>query len=298
MRGSDVAELVLLAALWGASFLFTRMGAGEFGPAALVFLRVAGALLLLAPLALARGHGPAMRGHWRPIAVVGLLNSALPFALFATAALVLNAGLSAIFNGTAPLWVASIAWLAFGEKPLGWRLAGLLLGFAGVAGLGWSNASFKPGEHGISPALGIAVCVGATVCYGIAAHYTRRRLAGVAPLAVAAGSQAAATLMLAVPALWWWPARPPTPTAWAAAAVLAFACTGLAYLLYFRLIAHAGPSNAIAVTYLIPAFGVLWGALFLHEPVTLSMVLGCSVILLGTALATGMLAPRLRGSAS
>lgn len=292
MRGSDVVELVTLAALWGASFLFTRIGAGEFGPAALVFLRVAGATLLLLPLALARGQGAALHQHWRPIAVVGFMNSALPFALFAIAALVLNAGLSAIFNGTAPLWVASIAWLTFGEKPVGWRLLGLALGFAGVAGLGGSNASFKAGEHGVSPALGIAACVGATVCYGIAAHFTRRRLAGVPPLAVAAGSQVAATLMLALPALWLWPSRSPTPAAWGAVAVLAFVCTGCAYLLYFRLIAHAGPSNAIAVTYLIPAFGVLWGTLFLHEPLTLSMVLGCGVILLGTALATGLVAPR------
>ncbi|MFO1272868.1 MAG: DMT family transporter [Rubrivivax sp.] len=294
MRPTDLAELVLLAALWGASFLFMRLGAGEFGPAALVGLRVAGASLLLLPLALSQGHGAALRRHWRPIAAVGVLNSTLPFALFAVAALVLNAGLSAIFNATAPLWAASIAWLAFGERPAGWRAVGLALGFAGVAGLGASNASFKPGEHGVSPALGIAACVSATVCYGIAAHYTRRRLAGVPPLAVAAGSQLAALAVLLLPAFWWWPAHAPSPVAWGAAAVLAFACTGLAYLLYFRLIAHVGPSNAIAVTYLIPAFGVLWGTLFLGEPVTPSMLVGCAVILLGTALATGLLAPRLK----
>jgi drug/metabolite transporter (DMT)-like permease len=128
------------------------------------------------------------------------------------------------------------------------------------------------------------------VCYGIAANYTKRRLTGVAPLAIAAGSQASAALMLAVPAVWWWPATQPSHGAWAAAAGLAVLCTGAAYLLYFRLIAHVGPANAIAVTFLIPAFAVLWGWLFLAEGITLAMVLGCGVILLGIGLATGMFA--------
>jgi drug/metabolite transporter (DMT)-like permease len=128
----------------------------------------------------------------------------------------------------------------------------------------------------------------------VAANYTTRRLGGVAPLAVAAGSQIAAALCLAVPAALWWPATAPSRTEWAAMAMLAFACTGIAYLMYFRLIAHIGPANAIAVTYLVPLFAMLWGGWFLGEAVTAPMLAGGSVILLGTGLATGMVRGRKR----
>lgn len=292
MRRRDLADLLMLAALWGASFLFMRLGAVDFGPAPLVFLRVAGAAALLLPLAAARGHGAALRRHWRAIALVGLVNSAMPFLLYMVAALALDAGLSAIFNATSPLWAAVVAWVWLGERPGGLRSLGLAIGFAGVAGLGLHNASFKAGDHGVSPALGVAACLAATLCYGIGANLAKRFLVGVPPLATAAGSQLAAAAATLMPALWWWPAAMPAPAAWAGVAVLAFACTGIAYLLYFRLIANAGPANAISVTFLVPVFGVLWGAVFLAEPLTISKGLGCAVILFGTALATGLLRAR------
>lgn len=292
MRRNDVAELVALASIWGASFLFMRIGAAEFGPAALVFLRVAGASLLLLPLMAWRGEGPAMRRHWRAIAVVGLVNSALPFAFYMVASLALGAGLLGIFNATSPLWAAAIAWAWLGQRPAPLRLLGLATGFAGVLGLGWANASLAPGSHGVSPALGILACMAATALYGFAANYTKTRLAGVPPMAVAAGSQLAASVAAALPALTWWPAHSPAPSAWAGAAVLAFVCTGLAYWMYFRLIANAGATNAIAVTFLVPVFALLWGAVFLGERPTAAMLGGCAVILLGTALATGLVGPR------
>ena len=288
MKPRDVAELCLLGALWGASFVFMRLGATEFGPAALVFVRVAGASLLLLPLLAWRGEVNVMRQHWRPIAFVGLINSALPFLLFMVAALVLGAGLMAVFNATAPIWGALIAWLWLGERLGPSRWLGLAIGVAGVLGLVWGKADFRPGEHGISPALGIAACVGAAVLYGLAANVSRKHLAGVAPMAVAAGSQLSAALLLLLPALWNWPAVNPTPAAWGAAATLTGACTGLAYVLYFRLIAHAGAANAISVTFLIPGFAMLWGWLFIGEQPTAAMLLGCAVILLGTALSTGL----------
>lgn len=289
MQRRDLIELVALAALWGAAFLFMRLGAAEFGPAALVFLRVAGASIVLLPLLLQRGEWGALRQHWRPIALLGLTNSALPFLCFMVAALVLNAGLSGIFNATAPLWGALIAWLWLGDRPAPTRLLGLAIGFAGVLFLGISKASLKPGEHGVSPALGIAACILATLMYGFAANYTKRRLTGVPPMALAAGSQLASAVATLPLAVWMWPKTLPGANAWAAAAVLAVACTGLAYVLYFRLIAHVGPANAIAVTFLIPAFAMLWGALFLGEQVTTTMLIGSAIILLGTALATGVL---------
>ncbi|MDE2396087.1 MAG: DMT family transporter [Burkholderiales bacterium] len=292
MRRVDIAELVALAALWGGSFLFMRICAAEFGPALLVFLRVGGASLLLMPLALAQGNGAALRRHWRAIAVVGALNTALPFLFFAISALVLNAGLSAIFNATAPLWGSLIAWLWLGDRPSQSRTLGLVIGFLGVAGLGLHSASFKAGAQGLSPALGIAACLAATFCYGYAASYTKKHLTGVAPMALAAGSQFAAALLTALPALWLHPATLPGAGPWAAVAGLAFGCTALAYVMYFRLIAHAGPTNAISVTFLVPLFGVLWGALFLGEKLSGATLAGCAVILLGTALATGLIGPR------
>jgi drug/metabolite transporter (DMT)-like permease len=285
----DMLELIALAAIWGASFLFMRLAAPEFGPVALTALRVAGAALFLLPLLAWRGGVGTLRTHWKPIAVVGVVNSALPFTLFTVAALAINAGLSAILNSTAPLWAAAIAALWLGERLTPARLAGLGIGFAGVLFLAWDKASFEPGDHGVSAGVAIAACLVATLCYGFAANYTKRTLQGVSPLAVAAGSQAAAGVALALPAAWTWPVSLPGATAWSAVATLALLCTAVAYLMYFRLIARLGPSKAISVTFLLPLFGVLWGALFLGEAVTGVMLAGCAVILVGTALATGVL---------
>jgi drug/metabolite transporter (DMT)-like permease len=298
MRQRDVFELLLLAALWGASFLFMRMGAAEFGPVALVFLRVAGAAAMLMPVLLWRGEGAALRQHWRAIAVVGVVNSALPFVLFSVAALALTAALMSVFNATASIWGALIAWLWLGERLTPARVLGLLIGVLGVIGLSWGKADFKAGDSGISPALGIAACVLATVAYGFGSNLSRRYLVGVPPMAVAAGSQLVATLVMAVPALVFWPAQTPGPAAWGHALVLAVACTGAAYVLYFRLIAHAGASNAMAVTFLIPGSAMFWGWAVLGEVPTPAMLAGCAVILLGTALATGLLKPRSPAAAS
>ena len=285
MRPFDIAELLALAALWGASFLFTRMSAGEFGPVALVALRVGGAALFLLPLLLMRGQGAELRRHWRAIGVVGLTNSALPFLCFAYAALSITAGLSAIFNAAAPLFGALIAWLWLKDRLTPPRILGLAIGFAGVLWLAWSKASFKPGGSGWA----IGACVASTVLYGWSANYAKQRLAGVAPIAVAAGSQLSAALVLALPAALWWPQTAPSGTAWLTAALLAVLCTGVAYVMYFRLIANVGPANAIAVTFLVPAFAVLWGWALLDERLTAAMLIGCTVILIGTALATGLL---------
>lgn len=289
MKRRDLAELLLLGALWGASFLFMRLGALEFGPVALVFVRVAGAAALLLPLLAWQGQLGMLREHWRAIALVGLVNSALPFLCFAVAAVVLSAGLMGVFNATAPIWTALIAWAWLGERPAAARLAGLALGLAGAVGLAWSRSEVKAELGGISPAVGIAACVAATVLYGVAANYSRKRLAGVPPMVTAAGSQLAAAAALALPAWWAWPGVAPGAAAWASAAALALLCTGVAYILYFRLIAHAGATNAMTVTFLIPAFAMAWGWLVLGERPAPDMLAGAAVILLGTALTVGLL---------
>lgn len=288
MRPRDILELVVLAALWGAAFLFMRIAAPAFGPVALVFVRVAGATLLLVPMLAARGDLAALRAHWRTIAVVGVLNSALPFLCFAYAALSITAGLSAILNSATPLFAAIVAWRWLGDRMTAPRIVGLAIGFAGVLWIGWDKADFKPGGSSWA----IAACLLATLSYAVAPSLTKRQLGGVPPLAVAAGSQLAAAVLLAVPALLYWPDVTPAPHTWLAAGLLAIFATGVAYILYFRLIVNAGPTNAVAVTYLIPLFAVLWGGIFLGERVTLPIIVSCAVIFLGTALATGVLAPR------
>lgn len=292
MKTQDLAELLLLAALWGASFLFMKMGAFEFGAVALVAVRVALAAAVLLPLAAAQGLLPVLRQHWRVIGFVGVVNSALPFALFAWAVLSITAGSSSVLNATAPLWTAVVAWWWLGERPDRWRALGLALGFAGVLWLAWDKVGAKDGRDALQVGLAVAACLAATLCYGFAIHVTKKRLSGVAPLAVAAGSQTAATIALLLPAALTWPAITPGARAWWAAAALGVLCTALAYLLYFRLIAHLGPTRAITVTYLIPLFGVGWGVLFLGEAVTPGMAGAGLVILAGTALASGFLKPR------
>jgi drug/metabolite transporter (DMT)-like permease len=165
------------------------------------------------------------------------------------------------------------------------RVAGLVIGMAGVVLLAADKADFKPGGSGWA----LLAMVGATLCYGFAANFTKRHLTGVPPMVNAAGSQIVSAVALTPFALWTWPAQPPAPLAWAAAAVLGVGCTAIAYVLFFRLIERVGASRAVTVTFLVPVFGTLWGALFLGESVTGSMLLGGAVVLLGTGLSTGVI---------
>jgi len=289
MKPKDLFELLVLAAIWGASFLFMRLSVHAFGPVAMATLRVAGASLFLMPILWRRQGLQALKRDWRPLAVVGLLNSALPFALFAYAALSITAGMSSILNATTPLWGALVAWLWLSQGLSASRIVGMVLAFSGVVFLAWDHASFKPGGSGWA----IVACLAAALCYGIAGNYSRRHLNHASPLSVATGSQVAAALMLGMPAGVNWPDVPPPALAWFCAAMLALLCSGVAYLLYFRLIQRIGPSNAMAVTFLIPVFAHLWGFLFLAESLDLHALAGCIIVLAGTALAVGLVTPRL-----
>ncbi|GAB3264512.1 DMT family transporter [Chitinimonas naiadis] len=288
MRSKDFLELVVLAALWGASFLFMRVAAPAFGPVALIFVRVLLATACLLPVLLWRAEGRAMLANWLPLTVVGLLNSALPFCLFAWASLSLSAGFTAVLNATTPLWGAVVAYVWLKTSLARSRVVGLVIGFLGVLVLVSDKISFKPGGDGLA----VLAALIAPLSYGIAANYTKQKLAGVSPLLVATGSQLAASLLLLPLAILLWPAGPVPATAWGASVALAVACTAVAYFMYFRLIAHVGPSKAITVTFLIPLFAIIWGWLFLDEMLTRSMMLGGSIILLGTALAVGLWQPR------
>jgi len=289
MRRKDLVDLVLLAALWGASFLFMRIAVPAFGPLALAELRIAIAAAILVPLLAWRGGLADLMRRPGRFVLLGAMSTALPFSLFAYAALTITAGLASILNATAPLFTALVAWLWLRQRltPLQWL--GMAIGMAGVAWLSASKAQFTVGGG----ALAIGACVVAAVSYGVAANVVKRYFADVRPLAVAAGSQSGAAILLLPFAIALWPHGAISAVQWAAAIALGVLCTGLAYILYFRLIARVGPATTMTVTFLIPAFAMLWGALVLGETVTTTMLAGCAVILAGTALAAGLLrAPR------
>src|SRR6478752_6503607 len=169
MPASSIADFVLLAAIWGSSFLFMRLAVVEFGALPTAFVRVAVASLFLLPLLVWRGQLGELRKRWRGIFVVGVLNSGIPFAMFSFALLSITTGLSAILNATVPLFGALVAWLWLKDRPTGSRVLGLVVGFAGVAALAWDQATFRPDASGIAPGWAVIACLVATLCYGIAA---------------------------------------------------------------------------------------------------------------------------------
>ncbi len=282
-------DLVMLAAIWGASFLLMHISTVEFGPLPTAAVRVGIAALFLFPLVWLRGLLPELKRHWRRVFFVGLLNSGIPFACFAFALLSITTGLSAILNATVPMFGALVAWLWLKDKPDASRILGLVLGFTGVAMLAWDKASFKPDASGVAPGWAVLACLLACICYALAASYTKRYLMGIPPLVTAAGSQMGATLGLALPAAWLWPAHMPGTRAWLALLVVGVVCTGLAYILFFRLIENAGPPRALSVTFLVPVFAIFYGAVILGEVVTPWTLLCAVVIVCGTALSTGLL---------
>lgn len=291
MRRADVVSMVSVAAMWGASYLFIRVGAPEFGAAAMGGVRAAAAAVLLLPLLLWRGQLSALRKHWRAISFVGVTNAALPFLLFNFAALTIPAGLSSILSATTPLFAALIGAIWLGERLTWGRMAGLALGFGGVVLLVVGKLHFLPHQDMLRTALASLACLTATLLYGISGNFSKRYLAEAPPLAVATGSQMVAAVLLIGPALALWPAQPPSAKAWGAVLMLAALCTTFAYVLFFGLIARLGASKAMSALFMIPAFGVLWGCLFLRETFSLQMGVSCLVILAGCALTTGLLEP-------
>jgi drug/metabolite transporter (DMT)-like permease len=284
-----IPEFVLLAAIWGASFLFTRIGTVEFGVWATAGLRVLIATLFLLPILLIRGHSQSLQEHWKLVLLVGLTNSAIPFVCFSFALQSITVGLSSLLNATVPLFGAVIAWVWLSDRPSGSRMLGLAIGFLGVAMLAWDKASFKPDASGLSSGWGVLACLFACICYGISASFTKRFLGGLPSLVSSTGSQLGAALALLPLTIFYWPSQEVSMKAWGAVITLGVVCTGFAYILFFRLIERAGPAKALSVTFAIPVFAVLYGVILLGETVTPWMV-GCGlVIVLGTTLSTGLM---------
>jgi len=297
MPARALALLVTLAALWGGSFVFMRIAVSAMGPVPLTFVRVTLAALVLLSLDAARRDVPDLRTRWRGFAVIGLVNSALPFVLICFAEQTITASTAGILNATSPFFGAIAAALWLGEPLTARKSGGMALGLAGVALL----VGLQPEPLTFTTGVAVAACLAAAVCYGLAGVYARKRMQGVPSFAIACGSQLSAAIALApvLPFV----SMPGPVTSWVVFNVvaLAVASTAIAYLIYFRLIADIGPSRALTVTFLIPLFGVLWGYLFLGEAITANMLAGGALIVAGTALAltggaAGAAVPRENGS--
>ena len=284
MRRLDIAELLLLAALWGGSFLAMRIAAPILGPVWLIEFRVLLAGLALLPILVRLDLWREVQRNWVLLFTVGCINSAIPFSLLAFASVSLPAGFTSILNATTPLFgvIVASAWLQ--EKLTLTRVIGFVLGFVGVVILvGWEAITATPAFM-----MAVAAGLSAAVMYAIAAPLIRQRLTGVPSLVVATGSQLGAALFL-LPALpFTIPQQLPTTGVVVAVLALAWLSTAFAYILYFRLIQNIGSTKALTVTYLIPLFAMVSGAVVLKEAITPAMMLGCGLILLGTAIANGL----------
>jgi drug/metabolite transporter (DMT)-like permease len=288
MKPIHYASLTLLGAVWGASFLLIGVAAPAVGPPALMLQRVLIAGLLMAGVAtLSRGGGLRatlrLGQMWRAYLFIGLFNAALPFTLIAFSELRLPASLAAILNSTTPLFTALAAAAWGSERLTGRKIAGVLLGMAGVAVL----VGGAPLALDRTALLAVGASLLAALSYGVATVYAARRVTGL-PAAYASTAQLlAAAVWLAVPAALAWPDTPPPGAAVAALAALILLSTTFAYLLYFYLLRHVGPTRTASVTFLVPLFGALWSVLFLDEQFSLGMAVGLAIILVSVGLVLG-----------
>jgi drug/metabolite transporter (DMT)-like permease len=280
---ASLARLLALGAIWGGSFLFMRVAAPAIGALPTTFGRVAFAAAGLGALVLALRLPFDFRGRLRAALALGLLNSAVPFMLFAHAAKVLPAGYSAILNSTVPPMAVVIGAAFFGERTTPAKVAGVLLGLAGVFVL----TQRGPVELTAPVVLGIAACLGAAACYATAGFLARRWVMhrGVDDRLLALGSLLGATVALAPLFLWQW-AGPgidwghASPAVWLSIASLGLVCSALAFVLYFKLLADVGPMKTMTVAFLLPVFGVFWGWLLLDELLSLAHLKGGALIAL------------------
>ncbi len=286
MPRRDLLDLLLLGAIWGAAFLFIRIAVPEFGPVALVEVRVLIAASALVALVALRRQLSAFQGRWGALVLIGTINTAVPFALFAYATRTVPAGFAAVLNASVPLFGALLGRAFFSEKLGVTRATGLAIGFLGVLVLVARDLTVAGG------ALAIGAALTGSMLYALSAHLTRRLLPGVPSLTIAAGSLVASAGLLLVPSLFLWPLAMPSAAAWGSTVTLALLCTAYGYIVYFRLLERAGATSAMAVTYLIPMFGMIWGFIFLGERVTIPMLAGCMLIFAGIAVTTGLLSRR------
>jgi drug/metabolite transporter (DMT)-like permease len=277
--------LLALAAVWGASFMFIKIAVRELEPATLVCIRLGIGAIALLPVAFVSLGGRAVvretRAAWRPLVVIGLVNSAIPITSISWAETHIDSGLTAVIQASAPLFTALLA-LRFArhDRVSGPRLVGLLVGFGGVALL--------VGAQPRGDVLAALAVTFSALCYAIAAIYSARALVDVPPLVSAIGALTAAALALLPVALFQLPSHFPSWEVTGAVLALGIGGTSLGYVLYYGLLAGAGASRSILITYLVPALALGYGAVFLGEPVTLTAAAGLLLVLAGVALGSGV----------
>ena len=279
-----VAELLLLSAIWGSSFLFMHLTSPEINPMALTFIRcvIATAILGAIVYATEKQNLKQMIRYWPILTLLGITNTALPFSIWGYVTEYLESGTMGVINATAPMFGALIAWFWL-KDPL--RISAVFGMFLGLVGVGillimpQDNLTIEP----VSVLMGLFACFS----YGIAACLSRAKATGMSPMTVAAGSQLYAAIVLLPFTIAVWPEQVPSTAAIASTLFLGVACSGLAFYLYYKLIAEQGVARALANMYLIPLFAVLWGALFLGEILALRTLIGGILILTGVAFTTG-----------
>lgn len=284
MSSADFLRLLALSAIWGASFPFMRLAVPVLGPSWLIFFRVGLAALFLLGVALWLGSRLNIQRHWRHYAIIGVLNSALPFFLYAYAAKTIPVALLSVLNATAPIFGAILTALLSRTMPRRNVVIGLCLGISGVTLLAGVESLHLPD----GALWGIAAALGAALLYSIASAYSRTAPA-IEPLANAHGSLWFATLCM-VPGILTAPTPSTallTPTVVLSVIGLGVLCSGVAFLLYFRLIANIGTTSALTVTFLIPLFGITFATLFMGESIGWHTLVGGGIVLLGTGLVTG-----------
>ena len=285
---------VVIAAIWGGSFLFMRVAAEEFGALLSACLRMGIGAAVMLPILAWRGLLGQMLANWKSILFISLFTSAIPFACFAFAVLHITTGLSAILNATSPMFAALVAWLWLGQRLTVWRVVGIVIGFVGVVLLAGGQAALKGEAVGLS-ILSVLACLLATLCYAASGNVIKERMPHLHPWVIAGGTMLGATLWLAVPSALTWPTAAPSLKAWGAIAVAGVACSAIAFMLYFELMQRVDMVRTFSVTYLITVFALLYGVLFLDEHITLWMLFCGAVVLVGTALATGLIYKPQRG---
>lgn len=285
MRPRDVFELLVLSVLWGGAYLFTRSAVPAFGPAPLVALRLGIAALVLLPFVVWRGALAQLWAEPRVLFMVGVPFTAVPFTLMTWGALHITAGVSAVLSATAPMFAALIARFVLKERLGPWRVAGLGVGFAGVL---WLVSGAPMAMRSAQGVLGAAAVLGMAMLWSVGAIWTRRHTAGADALLTTTGALGAASLALAPLAWATWPAEPPGARAWAEMAFLGLGSSGLGMLMYFRLLRRIGAVRSMSVSFLSPLVAMVSGALYLGEALTVSMLGGCAVVLLGTAMSLGL----------
>ncbi len=283
----DLRDLLLLAALWGGSFILLRLTSPAFGPVFLIEMRVLTGLVVLLPILFYYGRVQELISNWRILALLSLTNMCVPFCLLAFTSLFLGAGTISILNATVPFFAAATGYILFGQKITLAAASGLVLGFSGVVVLMAGNTQSATSETAL---FAFSAGLLAAMMYGFSTNIINSRLLGVSGLAITTGCLFFSVVyLLPVVLIWARPEELPGGIMWLYVFILGTACTGLPYIMFYRLIARIGAYQSLTVTYLVPVFSILYGALLLAEPVTGVMLFGSSLVLLGIAVTTGRL---------